>query len=57
MNRPKKLECFSETSLYSLVKCNTLALQSYEENEVLWIQYQGLYSQHLIFFVAYEWTQ
>ncbi len=30
---------------------------SYEDNEVLWIQYKGLYSQHFIFFVAYELAQ
>ncbi len=30
---------------------------SYEENEVLWIQPQGLYSQHFIFFVTYESAQ
>ncbi len=30
---------------------------SYEENEVLWMQFQGSYSQHFIFFIAYKWTQ
>ncbi len=30
---------------------------SYEESEVLWIQSQGPYSQHLILFVTNEWFQ
>jgi len=32
-------------------------LVSYKQNGVLWIQYQGRYSQHFIFFVTYGWTQ
>jgi hypothetical protein len=27
---------------------------SYEENEVLWKQAQGLYLQHIIFFMTYK---
>jgi hypothetical protein len=30
---------------------------SYEENEMLWILTQELYSQHFIVFVTYEWAQ
>ncbi len=30
---------------------------SYEENEVLWIWPQGLYSQPFILFLTYEWDQ
>jgi hypothetical protein len=29
---------------------------SYEENEVLWMQPQGLYSLYFIFFITYDWT-
>jgi hypothetical protein len=31
--------------------------ESYEENELFWLQHLGLYSQHFIFFVTYECTQ
>ncbi len=30
---------------------------SYKENEVLRIQSQVMFSQHLIFFISYEWAQ
>jgi hypothetical protein len=30
---------------------------SYEENEVFWMQTLWPYSQHLIFFITYEWAK
>jgi hypothetical protein len=61
MNGPKKLECYKTLQLERLgrEKHSSLlvALVSYEENKVLCTQIQGLYSQHFISLVTYEWVQ
>jgi hypothetical protein len=60
MKGHNKLECYD-------IFCQKIAsnkhsslfgpLLSYEENGVLWIWLQWLYSKHFIFLVIYEWAQ
>ncbi len=50
LGKPFHITVIQHSNLLSLVVCNV-------ENEVLWIQLQGLYSQHFILFVTYKWAQ
>ncbi len=60
MNQPNKLECYIKLNWkFSSNKSSDFMglLVSYEENEMLWMGHQGLYSQHFIFYITYESAQ
>ncbi len=57
MNKPNKLECYITLGLgLSSDEHSSLlgAFVNYEENEVLWLQPLGPYSQYSIFFMTYD---
>ncbi len=57
MNKKNKVDCYITLGWKDLQRDKHSSLLgqlvSYEENKVLWIESQGLYLQHRIFFLTY----